>query len=169
MPRTWLPFERVPDEQVRERGYPLALGERVWRNNLYQVYERALTEDESEPAQQWVHLSIKRHDRNPVRDWRDLQRIKNEIVGPEAEGVELYPAESRLVDTSNQYHLWCVKGGRFPFGWHTRVVSDLSEFGAKQRPWPTNERPADCLDKETATKLVSTYLTNIRKGESTHG
>ena len=28
--------------------------------------------------------------------------IKNLIVGPEHEGFEIYPAESRLVDTANQ-------------------------------------------------------------------
>jgi hypothetical protein len=37
-----------------------------------------------------------------VHDWRDLQRIKNQLVGPECEAVELYPAESRKVDTANQ-------------------------------------------------------------------
>jgi hypothetical protein len=55
-----------------------------------------------------VHLSIKRFDRGPVRDWRHLQQIKNEVVGPEAEAFEIFPAESRLVDTANQYHLWAI-------------------------------------------------------------
>ena len=48
-------------------------------------------------------LSIKRRDRAPVHDWRELQQIKNMIVGDEHEGFEVYPAESRLVDTANQY------------------------------------------------------------------
>lgn len=87
-----------------------------------------------------LHLSIKRNDRKPVHDWRDLQRIKNELVGPEAEAVELYPAESRLVDAANQYHLWVlVDGGWFPFGFDQgRLVSGPAEaasIGARQRPF----------------------------------
>jgi hypothetical protein len=58
-------------------------------------------------------LSIKRRDREVIRDWRELQAIKNAIVGPEHEGFELYPAESRLVDTANQFHLFVFMDRRF--------------------------------------------------------
>jgi hypothetical protein len=44
-----------------------------------------------------------RLDGQAIHDWRELQRIKNEIVGDEIEAVELYPAESRLLDTANWY------------------------------------------------------------------
>jgi len=54
-----------------------------------------------------IWLSIKRHDKEAFHDWRVFQRIKNAILGEEWEGVEIYPAESRLVDTCNQYHLFC--------------------------------------------------------------
>jgi hypothetical protein len=53
-----------------------------------------------------IHLSIRDNERSARHDWRDLQRIKNEVVGPEVEMVEVYPRESHLVDLSNQYHLW---------------------------------------------------------------
>jgi hypothetical protein len=71
-----------------------------------------------------VYLVVNRLDREPVRDWRDLQRIKNELIGPECEAVELFPAESRLVDTANMYHLWgCTDPSyRFPFGYQQRAV-----------------------------------------------
>lgn len=39
------------------------------------------------------HLSIKRLSKGVVHDWRELQRIKNELTHPECEAVELYPAE----------------------------------------------------------------------------
>jgi hypothetical protein len=52
-------------------------------------------------------LAIRRHDWKPCSDWRDKQAIKNQIVGPEREAVELYPAESRVQDTANWYWL-CV-------------------------------------------------------------
>jgi hypothetical protein len=40
--------------------------------------------------------------------------------------VELYPAESRLMDTSNKYHLWAITDPtfRFPFGSASRHVHD---------------------------------------------
>lgn len=90
-----------------------------------------------------VHLSIKRHDRVAMHDWRDLQEIKNQMVGVDAEAIELYPAESRVVDTANQYHLWAFPNGhRVPVGWTTRHVTDHPNFGAaKQRP--RSGQPAD--------------------------
>jgi len=103
----------------------------VWMNNLYQV-NIAYGED-------IIHLSIKRRDKRPIHNWRQLQRIKNELVGEEYEAVEIYPAESRLVDTSNQYHLWVFTDPKFrlPFGFDGRMVLDEKEaakVGAKQRP-----------------------------------
>ena len=81
-------------------------------------------------------LSIKRLDRECIHDWRDLQTIKNMLVGKENEGVELYPAESRLVDTANQYHIFVLKNPaiKFPFGFYDRRVDDSEPLGkSKQR------------------------------------
>lgn len=73
-----------------------------------------------------------------MHDWRDLQAIKNELVGPEHEAIELYPAESRLVDTANQYHLWVLKdpSQRIPVGWTQRLVMDHdpADTSIRQRP-----------------------------------
>ncbi len=83
-----------------------------------------------------VHLSVKRIDQEPVHDWRDLQRIKDELVGPEHEAVELYPARSRVVDTANQYHLWCLPSpvAGFPFGFRAGLRVTAPGGGAHQRP-----------------------------------
>jgi hypothetical protein len=82
-----------------------------------------------------MHLDIRRRDSQPVgpERFRDFQRIKNELVGPEFEAAEIYPAESRLRDASNNYHLWVLpKGQRFPFGFSTRLVQYGSgEFHAQ--------------------------------------
>jgi len=82
----------------------------MYANDTYQV----LVERRGD----FIHMCIRRHDGHPCKDWKDLQQIKNEIVGPEYEAAELFPAESRLVDTSNEYHLWVhpTPGYRFPFG-----------------------------------------------------
>jgi hypothetical protein len=85
-----------------------------------------------------LHLSIKRIDREPIHDWRDMQEIKNMLVGPDHEALELYPAESRAVDTSNQYHLWVAASPdlRFPFGWLDGVkLPHDAASAAKQRPF----------------------------------
>jgi len=87
-----------------------------------------------------VHISLHRRDREPVRDWRELQQIKNDIVGAEVEACELYPAESRLVDLANEFHLWAIvsKTGtpaRFPFGFQAGARADTVNVpGAVQRP-----------------------------------
>ena len=103
----------------------------VWMNETYQVSVKRQAE--------MTWLSIKRRDREPCRDWRDFQEIKNQLVGPECEGVELYPAESRLVDTANEYHLFVVNNPsyRFPFGFTHRTVDDQPhpDTKVKQRPF----------------------------------
>ena len=86
-----------------------------------------------------VWLSIKRKDKEPCRDWRDFMEIKNQLVGEEHEAVELYPAKKRIVDTANQFHLWCFKNPErfFPFGFVNGYQMDKevqTRFGnSKQR------------------------------------
>jgi hypothetical protein len=105
-------------------------GQTTFRNNQYTV-----TVVDLEGGAHY--LTIKRNDRHWARDWRHFQRIKNELLGPEVEAVELYPAESRLVDEANQFHLWALaEGERFPLGFTDRSVlmSSDEEHGSKQRP-----------------------------------
>lgn len=108
-------------------------GHTIWCNSRYQVMRRA-----SDDAA-LIYLSIKRLDQQPIRNWRDLQRIKNELVGPENEAVELFPAESRLLDTANQFHLWVCADPtlRLPFGFNDgRHVMDNVDGGEGQEPLP---------------------------------
>ena len=86
----------------------------------------------------WIRsLSVRRVDRGPEIPWRDLQRIKNEVAGPEIDALELYPAESRLVDTANQRWLWCAPPGElvpvgFNDGRHVSGPAEAAEIGARQ-------------------------------------
>lgn len=137
----WTPFEKCvvhPDLAAEEFT-------EVWKNSRYTVSVRHTKDHYGDPL---VHLSIKRNDKNPMHDWRDLQRIKNEILGPEEEAMELYPAESRLVDTANQYHLWCMKGRKAPFGYEAQrlVMEDVGKTGGKQRPF--EKKPDDLATEE---------------------
>ena len=111
---------RVPELMERihfvERMIQAAAAPKTYVNDLYtvQVRDRA----------PHVHLTISRLDGQPCRLWSDFQQIKNELVGPECEAVELFPADSRLVDTRNEYHLWVLPDPkeRYPFGFAERHV-----------------------------------------------
>lgn len=125
--KDWGPWMEVPPAPavLKLRGEDVERI-RVAVNAKYQVH---ITYFESG----LVHLSFKTHANKAIRDWREMQRIKNELVGPEIEAVELFPAESRLIDTSNQYHLWCLPPGeKFPFGFHDgRHVATTPEDDAE--------------------------------------
>ena len=91
----------------------------------------------------WVLLSIRRNDRAAECDWRIFMRIKNEIVGPDREAIQLFPGMRRVVDTANQYFLFVAPAGYiFGLGQIEREVSD-SEFadtvGAKQRDFEPDD------------------------------
>jgi len=154
----WTPFVEIPVELFIERlrqkglvhhGNPFDTPTAIFENSRYQVAVHTF------PPGTWPEvnievkqLSIKRLDKREVKDWRDFQRIKTELLGPEVEACELYPAESRLVDTANQYHLWCLAPGQwFPFGYFDgRLVAGPSNpggfepSGSRQRPF---EDPVD--------------------------
>jgi hypothetical protein len=101
----------------------------VYLNDLYTV--------QIEQMPPFVHLIIRRNDWDTCKDWRHFQQIKNEFVGIENEAVELFPAESRLVDTANVYHLWVHTDARFrfPLGLPSRLVTAQPIGGDRQRPF----------------------------------
>src|SRR5580704_308381 len=74
----------------------------IWLCDEYQVAVDKSPQHAFRGFTLW-HLSIKRRDKEPIHDWRDLQEIKNQICGPEFEAIEIYPAEDRKVDSANQY------------------------------------------------------------------
>jgi hypothetical protein len=98
----------------------------VQRMTSVHIFENDTYHVEINYTPPYINLDIKRHDGCSHKNWREFQQIKNELVGPEHEAVELFPAESRLVDTANQYHLWVHVSAdfRFPFGFGSRCVLD---------------------------------------------
>jgi len=123
----------------------------VYINSIYQVNVR-------EEAEGVTWLSIKRRDKESIHDWRELQEIKNKLCGPEREGLELYPAESRLVDTSNQFHIFVLpKGEKFPYGYGDRLIVEGHEGelnkGSKQRPFKEDQVPSDIKTLEQIKQL----------------
>lgn len=131
---TWQPLRpSIP----HRNGVPVEVdGEEQYANDTYVVHLRRMP-SQSDDVPDAIHLSIRRQDRQPCRDWRDFQRIKNQLAGPEWEAMEIYPAESRLVDMANQYHLWCF-AFELGVGFQNRLVgnqaqADIMSPGAVQR------------------------------------
>ena len=100
----------------------------IYVNDIYQVavYRK-------EEADELVHvdelkgrctwLSIKRRDKRPVNNWQDMQTIKNRLVGVDCDAIQIFPAESRMVNMANQYHLIVLPSDALlPFGWGSRSV-----------------------------------------------
>lgn len=145
--RPWTPFV-LCEPDPREPGVE------IWLNSRYQVHRRRHEALDGGPT--LVHHSFKRRDRRTLIPYRDKMRIKDDLVGPECEGVELLPARSREVDTANQYHLWLIADEhfRFPFGFATRLISEESINGSMQEPWPEGERPGDCLSTEALSERL---------------
>jgi hypothetical protein len=128
----------ISEEDIQE-SLKQTIEEGIYVNSRYQVNVRDIvpTTPSSPPLK---HLSIKciwngKNPPGPER-WRDFQRIKDELCGPEMEGVELYPARSRLVDTSNQFHIWVIMDPtwQWPFGFEGGFTSYDDPPGGKQQP-----------------------------------
>lgn len=65
-----------------------------------------------------IHLAI-RTPSNLEPPWRDMQRIKNELFGEDRFAIQIYPAQSHLIDDADMYHLWIMEEGYHPgFGLH---------------------------------------------------
>ena len=83
-----------------------------WFNDVYYVTLRRVPDHAFGTDEGIIQLGISSIDGTARHDWRHFQAIKNQLAGPECEAFELYPAESRLLDPSNYYTLWCFPGIR---------------------------------------------------------
>src|ERR1051325_5976369 len=77
----------------------------VFTDGEYIVERHTTLEDEPYA----YRLAIKRKDKAPIRSWRELQDIKNDVAGEDAIAIEVYPRESEVTDTANMYHLWVMR------------------------------------------------------------
>lgn len=91
-------------------GEPDHMPDEHWANDVYSVTLRRKPDQVFGTREGMIQLGINAHDGTVRHDWREFQAIKNQLAGPECEAFELYPAESRLLDPSNYYALWCFPG-----------------------------------------------------------
>lgn len=150
----WTPFMQgelpTSNMPIMQRDREDLIGVAI--NSRYQV--NLYDAGSGQPFGRVIWLSIKTLDKSARHDWRDLQRIKNEVVGEQYDAVEIYPAEEKLVDTSNQYHLWVFLEYKMPFGFHERAVGEGNWNGSVQRPFPAGWRPADCMTTDDYHRRV---------------
>ena len=161
--KVWQPLKRSPqswvDEQTdrvladMEKRFPHIsreaiegqLSDETWGNDKYTVNVHLIS---GKGRNGFVELAIHNHNRTPHIPWRHLQQIKNEVLGPEREAIQIYPAESRLVDTANEFWLYVYPTGEAPMRKrgvklgmdHGRNVSyDVDPVGNKSRQAPEME------------------------------
>lgn len=80
-----------------------------WLNNIFSVQEYHYGGSEARNDYfHWPRIMVKRHDSKPTVTWAEMQRIKNELFGPEMMAIQLFPQESELVDVANMYWMYLV-------------------------------------------------------------
>jgi len=105
-------WERRDAFAVTTAQRPVLAANEQWRrdcyvNNRYSVQLSLVSTGDGEVT----HLWIRAHDGSMPRSWRDLQRIKNELVGADRVAVEVFPPDDELVDSANMAHLWVYPPG----------------------------------------------------------
>lgn len=167
-------FETNPVQIEMYEKYGIEMHDEVWVNDRYQVVVRYLhpaenREDLPRGRDGMLHLSIHRKDRRRLRDWRHLQQMKNEVAGRDRWAVEVFPPETKLVDTSNEYHLWVLPEGEpLPWAFQQGVVTNdeqVEQFNeareqglhkGRQYPWEEglttgrNEEVADLSEEDAS-------------------
>jgi hypothetical protein len=103
------PLMRVSVKQIGDGPHD---PDEHWMNDVYSVTLRRRPDHVFNTREDMIQLGIHSHDGTARHDWREFQAIKNQLAGEECEAFELYPAESRLLDPSNYYTLWCFPGLR---------------------------------------------------------
>lgn len=116
---------------------------KIFTNSLYFVIVETIPGPDGVVSDS-ISLSIRNTARTNVFPWRDLQRIKNELAGPEREAIEIFPAESRLVDTSDQRYLFVLPAGTYvPYGFSERLLIEEIAGTGSQTPFGQFNRPTD--------------------------
>lgn len=114
---TWRELMTVggyPEQRAKEEVKQLEKHQ-IWANNIYQV-NIGYADPIDTGGVGFAHLIIRRLDKRPIHSWSHFQAIKNELVGPECEAVEMYPAEKHLIDAKEHYHLWAFTSPDQSFG-----------------------------------------------------
>lgn len=105
----WTDFRQVYPVGEDDKRIELERGETYWRNSFYTVFRKELEPDVGLKGS--VLLRVRHNQDKPIREWKHLQRIKNEIMGGEREAVEVFPPASMVTSMDNEHHLFVTPVG----------------------------------------------------------
>lgn len=107
--RSWDWFKPSLTDAARARHPACADVLRVLRNDIYVVQIYGVPwRHYHDPL---LHLIVRRIDGGKSFPWRDLQRIKDELVSPDRTAVQVHPPDYEVVDQANLAHLWVYPSG----------------------------------------------------------
>lgn len=107
----WEPMPLARDYGLGKGGW-LGQMDRHYVNGKYSVQVRTV----QTPWGDVEHAVIRNTGGTDI-PWAEKQQIKNELFGPERVAIEVFPAESELIDAANMYHIWVLPAGtKLPFG-----------------------------------------------------
>lgn len=99
---TWPPWEKMtfPPGTVGGGRWTRPITT-AYRNWVFSVLWRV--DDDADV----IHLAIS--SLSGIRPtWPEAMRIKDELAGPQATAVEVYPPRAEVVDEADMYHLWVL-------------------------------------------------------------
>ncbi len=135
----WQPLKHIKNTGIKQfdvaPGQTMNAASEEWLNDLYQVNVSRFAMGNFINGGAFSRLGIMRLDQLATHDFRDYQKIKNDVCGKDWEAIELYPAESRLVDPSNYFLLWAFPPNTLNIGMSERNVLNLKEADSPQRPF----------------------------------
>ena len=106
---------KLPENEFEKISYAEMARTRVdklpdiaWKNNHYtvQLYrcERVIL------GKLMDKVMIRRNDGEPIREWRVLQKIKDQIIGEDKMAIQVFPPKEELVDVANLYWIFTETG-----------------------------------------------------------
>jgi len=117
----------------------------TYENNRYGVFlKRVLSDGLAAPGpdgapqtMEVLHLIIVRKDKKKTEiSWGEKQAIKNELLGPMVEAMELFPSEMRRMGSivDHQCHMWAFPpGAQIPIGLIPKAMQDFAREDALNR------------------------------------
>ncbi len=100
----WNKFEDCTNEAIEKHRMlnpnSLYIVDKVFKNNKYivQIFYHKFRN-----LKYYTKVMVRRSDAEPICNWKDLFRIKNEIFGEEIEAIQFLPKKSELIDSANLY------------------------------------------------------------------
>ena len=84
-------YTRFCPSVINKETHPhLSLVTKCWQTTIYEILY-------DEPKG-FKHLRISRVDGEPIRSWKDIQEIKNDLLGEDVVAIEVFPKQCDFVN-----------------------------------------------------------------------